>query len=120
MDRNRLFLFCVGALVASTFFGAGLSLFENARNRGPGPLAGVSNSTEAAQPRIANDGMTRIDNGSGDVAIYRDNKTGCEWFSIRGGHPEPRTAAPNKDGVRVQICSTDDGAVIPTVQPATR
>lgn len=48
-------------------------------------------------------GFTRIDGGSSGIAIYRDNKTGCEWIKAEGQNLRERTV-PNAQGVSRQIC----------------
>lgn len=48
-------------------------------------------------------GFTRVDAGSSQVAIYRDNITGCEWVAHQNG-PLVKRTAPDANGRDHQIC----------------
>ncbi|QYC12397.1 hypothetical protein [Brevundimonas nasdae] len=63
----------------------------------------------AYSARIADDavnGFTRIDRGTSDVAIYLDNRNGCEWLAMKGGVLTPRTA-PDAEGVSRHVCNPE-------------
>lgn len=84
-----------------------------------GPSEEVVAERRAAQEEYAarealdlTEGFTRIDGGSTNVVVYRDNKTGCEWVSLNGGGLKERTA-PDAQGVSRHICQARSTDLLP-------
>ena len=66
----------------------------------------------AGEALDATEGFTRIDGRTTDVAVYRDNKTGCEWISRDGRSLKERTA-PDAQGVSRQVCQAGSTGHVP-------